>query len=43
MSSIKTVLTTENVKYDERVVAELIMKFFPDWKDVLMNYKDILP
>ena len=35
MSSIKTVLTTENVKYDERVVAELIMKFFPDWRRCL--------
>ena len=35
MSSIETVLTTENVKFEERVVAELIMKFFPDWRRCL--------
>ena len=35
MSSVENVLTTENVKFEERVVAELIMKFFPDWRRCL--------
>ncbi len=32
---IKTILEEENVQYDEKVVAEVINKFFPDWRRVL--------
>ena len=35
MSSVQNVLEQENVKYDLRVIAELIMKFFPDWRRCL--------
>ena len=35
MSSVKNVLTTENVKFDKRVIQELIIKFFPDWRRCL--------
>ena len=35
MNSIESVLNTEKVKYDKRVIAELIMKFFPDWRRCL--------
>lgn len=29
------ILTKENIEYDKRVVAEVITKFFPDWRRVL--------
>ena len=35
MKSVEGVLAKENVKYDKRVIAELIMKFFPDWRRCL--------
>ena len=35
LSRVKTILDTENVTYDEKVLAELIMKFAPDWRRVL--------
>ena len=35
MKSVKNVLTTENIEHDDRVIAELIMKFFPDWRRCL--------
>ena len=35
MSSVENVLTTENVKFDKRVIQELIIKFFPDWRRCL--------
>ena len=31
----KTILTTENIQYEEKVLAELIMKHMPDWRKVL--------
>ena len=35
MKRVQYILETENVKSDERVVAELINKFFPDWRRCL--------
>jgi|TARA_B100001094_G_scaffold243357_1_gene239447 DNA polymerase III delta prime subunit len=35
MKRVQHILETENVKSDERVVAELINKFFPDWRRCL--------
>jgi DNA polymerase III delta prime subunit len=35
MNRAKTILTDEGVKFDEKVLAELIMKFAPDWRRVL--------
>ena len=35
MTSVKNVLTKENIEHDDRVIAELIMKFFPDWRRCL--------
>lgn len=35
MKRVITILQTENVEFEEKVVAELIMKFFPDWRRVL--------
>ena len=35
MSSVENVLTTEIVKFDKRVIQELIIKFFPDWRRCL--------
>jgi len=32
---IRTILETENVEYDPKVLAELINKHFPDWRRVL--------
>jgi len=32
---LKTILETEGVKYDEKVVAELIRKFAPDWRRII--------
>ena len=35
MERCQTVLSKENTKYDDKVLAELIMKFAPDWRRVL--------
>ena len=35
MERLKTILTTEHIKFEDRVVAELIMKHMPDWRRVL--------
>ena len=35
MGRAKTILTDEGVEFDEKVLAELIMKFAPDWRRVL--------
>ena len=32
---VQSLLNEENVKFDERAVAELLNKFFPDWRRVL--------
>jgi DNA polymerase III delta prime subunit len=32
---VESILATENVPYDKPVVAEIIQKFFPDWRRVL--------
>ena len=34
-SRVKMILSDENVKFDERVVAELLNKYFPDWRRIL--------
>ena len=35
MSRVVTILDDQNVGHDERVVAEVINKYFPDWRRVL--------
>ena len=35
MKRVETILKNENVEYDQKVVAELILKHFPDWRRVL--------
>ena len=35
MDRAKTILTDEGVEYNEKVLAELIMRFAPDWRRVL--------
>ena len=35
MKRVITILQTEKVEFEEKVVAELIMKYFPDWRRVL--------
>ena len=35
MKRVNIILNTENVKYESAVVAEVIMKHFPDWRRVL--------
>ena len=35
MQRCVNILDTENVKYNKKVVASLIQKFFPDWRRVL--------
>lgn len=35
MKRLTTILESEKIEFEERVVAELIMKFFPDWRRVL--------
>jgi DNA polymerase III delta prime subunit len=35
MKRVKYILETENIEYDERVIAELINKYFPDWRRTL--------
>jgi len=32
---LKTILETENIKYDQKVLIELVNKHFPDWRRVL--------
>jgi len=35
MKRVSTILTNENIDFDKKVVAELIMKHFPDWRRVI--------
>jgi DNA polymerase III delta prime subunit len=35
MKRVKTILQSENVEFDEKVIAQMIMKYFPDWRRVL--------
>jgi DNA polymerase III delta prime subunit len=35
MARVITILNDQNVKHDKRVVAEIINKYFPDWRRVL--------
>ena len=35
MKRVKTILDTEVVTYDDKVIAELIMRFFPDFRRIL--------
>ena len=35
MKRVEMILKSENVEYDQKVVAELILKHFPDWRRVL--------
>ena len=35
MKRVENILATENIEFDKKVVAELIMKHFPDWRRVL--------
>ena len=35
MKRLDYILTSENVKYDKKVVAEMIMNYFPDWRRVI--------
>ena len=40
MKRVQGILSQEKVEYTDKVVAELIMKYFPDWRRVL-NYLQI--
>jgi DNA polymerase III delta prime subunit len=35
MKRVEGILQTESIQFDQKVIAELIMKFFPDWRRVL--------
>ncbi len=35
MERVEYILTTENVSYNKKVLAELIMKYLPDWRKVI--------
>lgn len=35
LERLETILTNEKVEYDKAVLADLIMKYFPDWRRVL--------
>lgn len=35
MKRVEMILTAENVSYDKQAVAEVIQKFFPDWRRIL--------
>lgn len=35
LNRLKNILSLENISYDEKVLAKLIMKYFPDWRRVL--------
>lgn len=37
MARLKNILKNENVEYDEKVVAQLLMKYFPDYRRTLME------
>lgn len=37
MQRLKRILEEENVKYDDKVVAQLLMKYFPDYRRTLME------
>ena len=38
-SRVQTILKDENVKFDQKAVAELLNKYFPDWRRVLNELK----
>lgn len=35
MKRVETILTEQNVKYDKAVLAQVIQKYFPDWRRVI--------
>ena len=35
LNRLETILDNESVEYDKKVLADLIMKYFPDWRKVL--------
>ena len=35
LKRVEGILRTENVEYDKATVAEIIQKYFPDWRRVL--------
>jgi DNA polymerase III delta prime subunit len=35
ISRVKMILSNENVKFDQKAVAELLNKYFPDWRRIL--------
>ncbi len=35
MKRVESILKAESIQFDQKVIAELIMKFFPDWRRVL--------
>jgi DNA polymerase III delta prime subunit len=35
MERLQYILTTEGIKYDDAVIAEMIMKYIPDWRRVI--------
>ena len=35
MERLKDILTRENIKFEDKIIAELIMKYIPDWRRVL--------
>lgn len=35
MKRVEMILQKENIEYDQKVLAELILKYFPDWRRVL--------
>jgi DNA polymerase III delta prime subunit len=39
MKRVGTILNTEGVAYDKAVVAEVIQKYFPDWRRVLNEFQ----
>jgi len=39
MKRVGTILDTEGVSYDKAVVAEVIQKYFPDWRRVLNEFQ----
>jgi DNA polymerase III delta prime subunit len=43
MKRVALILDEHNVKYDERVVAEVINKYFPDWRRILNELQRYAP
>ena len=43
MKRVALILDEQNVKYDERVVAEVINKYFPDWRRILNELQRYAP